>query len=117
MRFDQLVRKEDRPWWELLAERWTDLWTDRLPTWKMGYKWHLRFHDRLSLEAIQWAKSIKVGDIVCDCSAHHLRVVKKLDWDTVELENGHNADLISCCSPVKEDNSCHSWQEEDLSDV
>lgn len=87
---------------------WISVYLIPRPIWLFWYKvrhpvW--TYHDYLN---VRWAKSIKVGDVVCDCACKHVTVAQ-LDDDLCILDDqGHYHDLIACCSPVKEDNSCHS---------
>ena len=76
-------------------------------------------HDRRNRRK-KWIKSVKVGDIVCDCQYMHSKVialehryggplswVKGMEWQdkAVLLENGMNCTLVNCASDPN-----HPWK-------
>jgi hypothetical protein len=81
--------------------------------------WHAIRHPKAWLferQRIKWAKSIRKGDVVCDCSGKHVTVASvipqtpELPWgfDIMDTDGcGH--DLLSCCDPVMADDSCHNY--------
>jgi len=59
----------------------------------------------------KWAKSLKVGDVVCDCRYKHLKIaeIDGQESDNVYdiqlvLEDGSCCSAIHCCDPVD-----HEW--------
>jgi len=61
---------------------------------------------------VEWAKSLKVGDIVCDCRYRHIKIaeIDGQESDNVYdiqlvLEDGACCSVINCCNPVD-----HEWE-------
>jgi hypothetical protein len=113
MRFDQLVKAEDRRWYENIANAVSDFNTEKLRWWRIGQWWHHRFHiptdDPRKLK-VKWAESINVGDQVCDCRGKHITVAAK-DGDDITSDDGSRCSLFRCCSPIEADGGCHTaWQ-------
>ena len=58
----------------------------------------------------EWAKSLKVGDVVCDCRYKHLKIAEISGQDSdnaydidVVLEDGSSCSIIHCCDRVNHD--------------
>lgn len=53
----------------------------------------------LGWQRTRWAKSVKVGDKVIDCSHKLVTVVEKVDkFDFID-EYGYYHDVLACCEP------------------
>jgi putative endonuclease len=59
----------------------------------------------------EWIKSLKVGDMVCDCGYRHSKIInigERGSGDkTLDLENGFSCSARHCCDPV--DHQEHWW--------
>jgi hypothetical protein len=77
------------------------------------------YHDRETKKA--WARSVKVGDIICNCSYEHLKVIEKLpcckrkggcDCNIynmmVTLEDGTMCNLMNCADAVPHPDDWHN---------
>jgi hypothetical protein len=82
------------------------------------------YHDTETKKA--WARSVKVGDIICDCRFKHLKVIEKLpccerdgDCDCnvydldVTLEDGNKCSLMYCADAVPHPDAHPSVRQDD----
>lgn len=60
----------------------------------------------------EWARSLKVGDVVCDCRLKHLKIKEIIDQESdnvydmvVILEDDAHCSVMNCCDPVS-----HDWK-------
>lgn len=78
-----------------------------------GWQWiaHPIYRWR-QVQSVRWAKSRKLGDIVCDCRGVHGVITEFRDWDQVVIDGEHACSLTCCCAPVETDGSCHGTTQE-----
>lgn len=71
-------------------------------------------YDELVKEKIAWGKTLKPGDLICDCRFKHV-AIKEIWWDgkfdyTILTEDGMYCSLIHCADKADHDESVHEQQ-------
>lgn len=99
--------------WQKAAWKVSNFWTVTLPLWKIGRFAHDRYHvpydDPVKVKE-RWCKTVKVGDVVCDCRGRHITVAEILEHEDVLDTEGNRCSLFHCCDAVEDDNSCHEYE-------
>lgn len=79
----------------------------------------------MSFNQEEWLKSLKVGDVVCDCKYRHLKIIDIFEeehdgmlWDKLlTLENNQSCSALYCCGPVNHEEKIHYKAEDETKEV